>query len=37
MSSLLKRVQKLTYLECDVGYNYNSDVHDKLDHNVRDN
>ena len=37
MSSLLKRVQQLTYLECGVGYNYNRDVHNKLDHNVQDN
>ena len=36
MSSMLKRVQQLTYLECGLGYNYNRDVHSKLDRNVRD-
>jgi hypothetical protein len=37
MDSLMKHIQQLTYLGCGVGYNYNSDVHNKLDHNVCDN
>jgi hypothetical protein len=37
MSSLLRRVQQLTYLECGFGYNYNSDVRNKLVYNMRDN